>query len=427
MPRTPKAPSYRRHKASGQAVVSLGGVDFYLGPYGTKISRDEYDRVVGEWLAAGRRLPGAGPDTGGVTVVELIDAFLAFAEKRYVKSGEPTSEVSSYEAAVRPLKRLYGRTDADSFGPLALRTVRDAMVALGWSRRVINRQTARVRHLFRWGVSRQLVRPDVLTGLEAVEPLHVGTTEASDPAPVGPVADAHVAAVKPFLSAVVWTMIRVQQLTGMRSGEVTAMRPCDINMGGKLWEYKPESHKTQHHGHERIVPLGPRAQSILRPFLTRDTTAYLFSASEADAQRRDRLHKQRVTPLSCGNKPGTCRKSRPARKPGERYDSGAYATAIKRACDIAFPPPEPLAKKKGETVEEWRARLTPEQKQELAAWRKAHRWHPHQLRHSFATKIRRQYGLEEARLLCGHRSATVTEIYAESDRTKASEIMAKIG
>ena len=47
-------PKYRKHKASGQAVVTLAGRDHYLGPHGTAISKKEYDRLVREWLAAGR-------------------------------------------------------------------------------------------------------------------------------------------------------------------------------------------------------------------------------------------------------------------------------------------------------------------------------------------------------------------------------------
>jgi hypothetical protein len=47
-------PRYRRHRASGQAVVTLDGVDHYLGRYGTKASKNEYDRLVGEWLARKR-------------------------------------------------------------------------------------------------------------------------------------------------------------------------------------------------------------------------------------------------------------------------------------------------------------------------------------------------------------------------------------
>jgi len=48
-----RVPKYRRHKPSGQAVVTLSGRDFYLGKWGTKTSRAEYQRLVGEWLAGG--------------------------------------------------------------------------------------------------------------------------------------------------------------------------------------------------------------------------------------------------------------------------------------------------------------------------------------------------------------------------------------
>ena len=48
-----RVPSYRPHK-SGNARVTLGGRDFYLGPFGSPESRVEYERLVGEWLTAGR-------------------------------------------------------------------------------------------------------------------------------------------------------------------------------------------------------------------------------------------------------------------------------------------------------------------------------------------------------------------------------------
>jgi len=67
------APKYRRHRASGQAVVTLGGQDFYLGPHGTKSSKAEYDRLVGQWLAAGRRLPRPA-ESSPITVAELAAA-----------------------------------------------------------------------------------------------------------------------------------------------------------------------------------------------------------------------------------------------------------------------------------------------------------------------------------------------------------------
>ena len=74
MPRlTNSLPKYRKHKASGQAVVTIDGKDYYLGPHGTKASRLEYDRLIGEWVQNGRKLPCNG--NSSVTIVELIAAW----------------------------------------------------------------------------------------------------------------------------------------------------------------------------------------------------------------------------------------------------------------------------------------------------------------------------------------------------------------
>ncbi len=59
--------------------------------------------------------------------------------------------------------------------------------------------------------------------------------------------------------------------------------------------------------------------------------------------------------------------------------------------------------------------------------RRISRWHPHQLRHSAATRLRRELGIEAARVVLGHSSAATTEVYAELDRQKAMRAMAEIG
>ena len=46
-----KLPSYRLHKASGQAVVTLRGRDHYLGSYGSAESHTDYKRLIAEWLS----------------------------------------------------------------------------------------------------------------------------------------------------------------------------------------------------------------------------------------------------------------------------------------------------------------------------------------------------------------------------------------
>ena len=54
-------------------------------------------------------------------------------------------------------------------------------------------------------------------------------------------------------------------------------------------------------------------------------------------------------------------------------------------------------------------------------------WHPNQLRHSAATAIRKQFGLEGAQIILGHSKADVTQIYAERDTKLAADIARKIG
>jgi hypothetical protein len=50
---TPKVPTYRQHKASGQALVTLSGRDIYLGPFGSPESEERYHQAIGQWLAVG--------------------------------------------------------------------------------------------------------------------------------------------------------------------------------------------------------------------------------------------------------------------------------------------------------------------------------------------------------------------------------------
>ena len=64
------------------------------------------------------------------------------------------------------------------------------------------------------------------------------------------------------------------------------------------------------------------------------------------------------------------------------------------------------------------------------AWRREHKgcyWHPHQLRHNAATKIRATYGIEVARIILGHARMSATEIYAERDLVAAAQAIAAMG
>jgi site-specific recombinase XerC len=80
-----------------------------------------------------------------------------------------------------------------------------------------------------------------------------------------------------------------------------------------------------------------------------------------------------------------------------------------------------------ETAKQGQERLTSTEREALKKWQSENRWSPNPLRHTAATEIRRQFGLEAAQVTLGHSNANVTQIYAERDLSKAAEIMRQVG
>jgi integrase len=211
-----------------------------------------------------------------LTITELAIAYVKFATGFYVKNGKQTNEVDCIKSAVRIVRNRYGDTSAATFSPLALKAIQQAMIDEGWSRGFINRQIGRVKRMFRWAVSEAMIPVATWQTLTAVTGLKREKTTAHENSPVGPVDDAVVEATLPYLPPVIAAMVRLQRLTGCRPGEVCIVRPCDIDTSGKVWSYRPASHKTEHFGRERIIFIGPKAQDVLRPYLLRATDAFCF-------------------------------------------------------------------------------------------------------------------------------------------------------
>jgi integrase len=396
-------PTYRRKKTPtiDYALVTLpDGAgkrrDVVLGRYGTPESRQEYLRVIAEWEANGRRLAQAVGSN--LSVNELAIAYWLDAEKR--QASRPRTcpgELESLRSALRPLKELYGHTPAAKFGPLALKAVRERMVdsktpaGKPWSRGFVNACVSRVKRVFKWGVANEILPPAVFHGLQTVTGLQRGQTRAREAEEVKPVPLAFVEATLPHAPAPVAAMVRLQLLTAMRPGEVVIMRACDINMTGRIWFYAPQFFKTQWRGHSRAIAIGPKAQEIVKQFFTTDLTAYLFSPRAAMDDRRRTLRanrKSKVQPSQVDR-----RKKAPRKAPRDRYDVGSYRQAIHAAAVKADVP----------------------------------EWSPNQLRHTSATELRKEFGLDAARAILGHRSTRVTEVYAEIDAKKATTIMQRIG
>ncbi len=295
-----RTPSLCRHKATGQAVVRIDGRDFYCGAYGTPEAQAEYDRLIAEWLSSGRCLPEAA-DT--LTVNKLILAHWRWAEA-YYRWGKRGGQCLRYALAV--LRDLYGHTPAKEFGPRALKACRQRMIEKRWSRTYTNTQTNRIRGCFKWAAEEELLPGSIHQNLNAVAGLQAGHTEARETERVKPVPQETVDATLPHLPKPVQAMVRLQLLTGCRPGEVCAIRPVDLDMKNPAcWVYRPGSdqgphgqHKTAHHGHDRLILIGPKAQEVLLPYLGTKLDAYCFSPAESEAQRNAARKERRQTPMT---------------------------------------------------------------------------------------------------------------------------------
>lgn len=388
-----RIPGYLLHKATGQARVRIAGSDHYLGVHGTDESRRRYDELITEYLKQKRK--GRRPerlDQPQMSVSHLCIAYKKFADGYYQKNGKPTSEISALRMVLKPFARDFGSSRISEFGPLELKEFRDSLIAHGYVRKSINISIGRVKRMFKWGVENELVPPDVHAAINAVAGLRFGRSEANESERIEPVADADIEALREIVSRPVWGLIQIQLATGMRPGEARIMRMRDIDRSGDVWEYRPQTHKTEHHGRSRLVFIGPMGQAVMKPFLLADANRYLFSPAEGreefDAARR----KARTSPMTPSQAART-RKPDPKRKPTEFYRADSYGQAIRKAC-----------KSVGVPV-----------------------WSPNQLRHNAATQLRKRFDIDTVRTILGHSSGFTTEVYAELDMEKARSVIGKVG
>lgn len=445
-----REPSYRLHRASGQAVVTLAGKDVYLGPYGSESSKSKYHTELAEWRTRGQ----VSAPSAVMTVSEVAAGFWTYALRRYAASGA----FRSSRTPIKLLRSMYGETPAAEFTPLKLKAVREACLAKvtsgrqsanpgeRWSRRHINDVVKRIKGVFRWASENELVPGSVFHALLSVKPLRPGESEARETSPVLPVDDVMVDAILPFLTPVLRAVVQIQRFTGARGSEILTMRPADVDRSGKAWLYRPRRHKSQHHGHGRIIQIGPRAQQELAPFLDRAGDAYCFTPRESCAQHHARRRTNAKRPLGDGDFANRDYFRRIAVAGGKKriafrpyYSASSYVQMVQSACLQAFPPPGDLARQrvKGagrgpdatrwEFDREWRARLGPGRWAEMKAWHKAHRFHPHQLRHLFATRVNEAGNMDAARQALGHQHESTTRRYVHSRPDGLSPIIAQIG
>jgi integrase len=386
-------PTYKLHKSTGLARAWVNGRWVSLGKHGSPESEQAFRRLVAEVAAVG---PAAvAPSGPALTIDQLLVAYWEHVEGHYrAADGKPSKEQDEIKRALAPVHKLYGATPPATFGPKALATVRAEMVNANWCRTLVNRRVGRVVRAFKWGVTQELVPVTTFEALRTVPGLQKGRTEVRESDPVKPVPAEHVAATLPRLNRHVRAMVELQQLTGMRPGEVCALTLAQVDRTAEPWVYAPTTHKGTWRGKPRAIPFGPKARALLMAFLQDepggieafDPTAAVFSPARERAERSVRLRAARKTPVQPSQQ--SRRTKKPKRVPGAFYTPGALAHAVTVAAEKAGAP----------------------------------HWHPNQLRHAHATAVRREYGLEAAGAVLGHSRMSATEVYAERDFALAARI-----
>jgi integrase len=338
------------------------------------------------------------------SVRNLADDVKKWARETYRKAGKITGYVYEFETAMDALAAMYGARVADSLGAPEIAKLRDAMIhskdnqgnPIILTRKTVNGRLRLVKEAYRWARERGYVSQATAADVAAISVLKKGRTAARDSRAIKPVSHTVLDATARCCTAVVRGMIETQRLTGMRPGEVCAMKAAHIDRRGPIWIYvvPEEVYKLSHmeKAGERKLPIGPRCQEVLRPFIEgRDEDAYLFSPRESAAERLRERRAQRKTPLYDSHKHkrtyGVSDRLR------DHYDNDTYCRAVHYACKRAG----------------------------------VENWNPNQIRHTRATDIRASDGIEAASVALGHTNIRTTELYAEKNLQAAIEIARKAG
>jgi integrase len=272
-------PKVQNHKASGRARVRVGGVDYYLGRFGSPEAERAYAALVAR-LADGER-PAAGKPhkQTALTVAACCRLWLDGEGAR-----RRPKELDHYRRALAVLLRVAGRKRAADFGAGDLEDVRREM-ARRWCRNRCNRQVVRLRTVWRWLERHGYAPRGSYEHLRTLPGLAEHDPTVRQTAPVRPCSWRDLAAVCRRSGKTVRAMLLLGWYSGMRPGEVCSMRAAEIDRTGAVWAYRPATHKGAWRGQDRVVMLGPVCQRVLAPFLAGRRRDYLFCPSDRCRKR----------------------------------------------------------------------------------------------------------------------------------------------
>lgn len=360
----------------------------------------EYTRWLAKWNTRTDMQTPPSKGDGVYTVCQLAARYLRYARTAFVKDGKPTSHVTNVRMAMRELRDAHGDEPADSLEAPVFAAFRDRMIwrkdqkghRVARAAKTVNDRLTIIVAAYDHARESGLVSRETVADLKSVKHLRKGRSQAKASKKIRAIHESVVQMTLTSLSPMIADMVRVLNITGMRPEEICTMRGCEIEMAGDLWLYRPR-HKLEHmEGDSEVVRfIGPRAQEIIRPYITRKLGTYLFSPADAYAAM---LEARRAARKSKRWESHAKRlKQNPVASRGDHYTTESLRRAIHRACTRSG----------------------------------IEKWNPNQLRHSVATRMADQYGIQSASVQLGHKNLSTTQIYAWEAAQLAMKLAREVG
>jgi integrase len=371
-----RIPKYRRHTVRNLGFVEWQGRrTYFAGTWNSTVSREAYLKFIRDNCG---EIPESASAPRKLLVAQLVARFLAHAKAIYGPG--PRGTFANLYWALTPFAEKHGEYQAVEYGPLKLKAYRASLIEARQARSYINDQVRRIRKAFRWGVSEELVPVSVLTALESVPELAANRSAARETEARQPVPRAYIDAVIPELSKTIADMAEFQWLVGARSDSICRACPGQFTQEGDLLLWRPK-HKTEHLGKDLVLPIGPKAQAIVKPRIdaARSPEQPLFAPRASAAN--------------------------------ERYNATSYRQAIQRAI-----------KRLNRQIAADNEKLPKAKRTPLYPL-----WSPHQIRHSRGHAVRDTYGIEAAQSVLGHATLSATEIYSATRLELAKRVARETG
>lgn len=264
-----------------------------FGRVGKVSKREAYNRfrqfIVDEYPKL------AEADQVRYSVKSLCTDWLDALQNRYTIDGKRTASANKVQVALESFAAMYGEQEADAMTAGKVAAWLESFISErrkkggrgtrgGKAKETVNTALTYIKRMFKWGHVYRGVSASATGSVVLVENIRSDHPAIArlDPVPAVPLAT--VEETLKHCPQVVRDMVMLQWWSGMRPGEVLAVRGIDLkHEADDLMTYRPTRHKNTWRKKARIVALGPKSVAIISKRMTTNLEARLFLRPDGKA------------------------------------------------------------------------------------------------------------------------------------------------